>query len=142
MKSAAFSSCVALALLLAAPCLRAQSNGQTSPKVLVDVPFDFMIGRTMFPAGHYTIKPLTNRNFDLKADRGRASVRIAAKPIRAPSPAGATRLIFHQENKHYQLHELWIDSTIGALIPESQAEQLGNVRESRVEVPAICIGCN
>jgi hypothetical protein len=141
MKPATFSSYVVLALVLTATCLRAQSNAQASPKVMVDVPFDFMIERVMFPAGHYTIKPLANHKFRLQADRGRASVRIATKPIRSASATAATSLVFYKENGHYQLHELWMNST-GTLVPESQAGQLGNVRESRVEVPAICVDCN
>jgi hypothetical protein len=132
-------SCVALALLLIAPQVGAQTNAQAPAKVIVDVPFDFMIGRVMFPAGRYTIKRLTNRNVYLQASRGRASVRIATTPIHTSSPAGTTRLIFHKENRHYQLRELWMNSAIGAMIPEPQVEQLRTIRESRVEVPAICI---
>jgi hypothetical protein len=143
MKLANFVSCVALALLLTAPWLQTQSNGQDSPKILANVPFDFMIGRTMFPAGRYTIKPLKNRGFYLQAARGRASLRIAAKPLHASLPSSATRLVFEQENRHYQLRELWMNAASGAMIPGPQpSEQPRNVRESRVEVPATCIGCN
>jgi hypothetical protein len=140
MKSATFVSCVALALTLTAPWLSAQPNGQAPPEIIVDVPFDFMVGRVMFPAGHYTVKPTGNRTFYLRAGRGIESVEFATEPVSTPSHPGA-RLIFLQENRHYQLRELWINSAIGAKIPGPQAEELRSVRESRVEVPASCTAC-
>jgi hypothetical protein len=141
MKSAAFVSCVALALLLTAP-LDAQPDRQATPKITVDVPFDFMIGRAMFPAGHYTVKPLRNQSFRLQATRGRTSLKFATAPISAPLSPGATGLIFLQENRHYQLRELWINADTGVGIPGPQVEQLRTATQSRVEVPASCTGCN
>jgi hypothetical protein len=140
MKSASIVSCVAL-VLLTIPWLYAQPKGQ-SPKITVDVPFDFMIGQAMFPAGHYVVKPVGTRAFRLQATRGRTSLKFATGPISAASPAGATRLIFRQENRHYQLRELWMNSDTGARIPGPQVEQLRTASESRVEVQAICTGCN
>ncbi len=142
MKSATFVWGVALALLLVAPSLGAQPHGQGLPKITVDVPFDFMVGQVMFPAGNYLVKPVGSRTFHLQATHGRASVKFATGPISAPSPAGATRLIFLQENRHYQLRELWMNSAIGTMIPGPQVEQLRTVGESRVEVPATCTGCD
>ena len=77
MKLAAFASRVALGLLLISPWLNAQPTEQAPPKITVDVPFDFMIGHLMFPAGHYTVKPVGSRTFHLQATRGRASVKFA-----------------------------------------------------------------
>jgi hypothetical protein len=146
MKSVSFVSRVALALMLTAPWLSAQPKEQSSPKITVDVPFDFMVGHIMFPAGPYTVKPNTvnparDRTFYLRAGRGRESLKFTTRPIGAPSHPGA-RLIFLEENRHYQLRELWMNSAIGARIPGPQVEELRNVRESRVEVPASCIACN
>jgi hypothetical protein len=141
MKSVTFVPRVALAMILMAPWLSAQPNGQASPRITVDVPFDFMVGRTMFPAGHYTVKPTRNRSFYLRAGRGREAVKFATRPTSTPSHPGA-RLVFFQENGHYHLRELWMNSAIGAKIPGPQVEELRNVRESRVEVPASCTACN
>jgi hypothetical protein len=142
MQSAAFASRVAIGLLLISPWLNAQPNGQVPPSITVDVPFDFMVGHVMFPAGHYTVKPVGSRNFHLQATHGRAGVTFATGPISTPSPAGATRLIFLSENRHYQLRELWMNSVIGARIPGPKLEQLRTLGESRVEVPASCTACN
>ena len=142
MKPPTFVSCVGLALLLVAPWLGAQTNAQGSPKIRADVPFDFMVGQVMFPAGNYAVKRLQNRTFFLQATHGRAGVSIATKPIRAELHPRTPRLIFLQENRHYQLRELWMNSAIGTMIPGPQVEQLRTVGESRVEVPATCTGCD
>ena len=142
MRSAAFASCVALAMILAVPWLAAQPNGQAPLKITVEVPFDFMIGQAMFPAGHYIVEPLGNRTFRLHATRGRASLKFATGPISTASHPGTTRLIFLRENRHYQLRELWMNANTGVRIPGPQVEELHTARESRVEVPASCTGCN
>lgn len=142
MKSASFASCAVLVLLLAVPWLGAQSKWQASAKITVDVPFDFMIGQAMFPTGNYIITPVGNRTFRLQATHGRASVKFATRPTSIAPHPDTTRLIFLQENRHYQLRELWMNADTGARIPGPQVEQLRDSRESRVEVPAICTGCN
>ena len=141
MKTPALVSCVALALILTAPWLSAQPKGQASPVIVVDVPFDFMVGQVMFPGGHYIVTPTGNRTFYLRAGRGRESVKFHTVPVSTPSQPGA-RLIFLQENRHYQLRELWMNSAIGAKIPGPQGEELRSVHGSRVEVPASCTACN
>lgn len=141
MKSVTFASRLALVLLLGVPWLGAQPNKQNSPKITVDVPFDFMVGQVMFPAGNYTVKPLQNRIFYLQASHGRELVKFATKPIRTASHPSMTRLIFAEENGHYQLRELWMNSAFGAEIPAPRVARLSAVRSSRVEVPATCAPC-
>lgn len=142
MKLATLALSVALALLLMAPWLAAQPEGQVPSKIMVDVPFDFMVGQAMFPTGHYVLEPVGHRSFRLQATRGRASVRFATGPISTGSYPGTTRLIFLQENRHYQLRELWMNADTGVRIPGPRVKQLRSARESRVEVPAICTGCD
>jgi hypothetical protein len=149
MKSATFVSRGALALLLVAPWLGAQTNAQgspqtnaqSSPKIRADVPFDFMVGQVMFPAGNYAVKRLQNRSFFMQATHGRESVSIATKPIRTALHPRTARLIFFQENGHYHLRELWMNSAIGIEVPEPRLAQLSTIRGSRVEIPATCTTC-
>jgi len=141
MKSAAFVSCFALALLLVAPCLGARPDAQETPKIGVNVPFDFMVGQVMFPAGSYTIKSLQSRIVYLHASHGRESVGIAMKPIRTALHPSAPRLIFAEENGHYHLRELWVNSAMGIEVPAPRVAQLTTARRSSVEVPATCITC-
>jgi hypothetical protein len=141
LKPATFVSCVALALLLVSPWAGAQTNAQGFPKIRVEVPFDFMVEQVMFPAGNYAVKRLQNRTFSLQATHGRESVSIATKPIRTELPPRTARLIFAQDNGHYHLRELWMNSAIGIEVSEPRLAQLSTVRGSRVEVLATCTNC-
>jgi hypothetical protein len=140
MKSATFVSGVAAALLLAGPWLGAQPNGQSPPKITVDVPIDFMVGHSMFPSGNYTVKP-RDRAFYLQATHGRESARIVTKPILTSVHPDTARLIFAEENGHYYLREIWMSPAIGAKVLRPETEQLRTVGESRLEVPAVCPTC-
>jgi hypothetical protein len=141
MKSATLVSFIALALLLGTPCLGAQPNGQGPQRITVDVPVDFMVGRIMFPAGNYIVKPLGDRTFRLQAGRGRESVKFVTESIRTPGHPITASLVFSKENGHYQLRELWMNAAIGEKIPGAPAPLLRTVRESRLEVPAKCAVC-
>jgi hypothetical protein len=136
-------SCLTLALLLAVPSSGAQTRELAAQEVTVEVPFDFMVRQVMFPAGNYTIKPLQNRTFYLKATLGRESVSVATEPIPSADPHSAG-LIFDEHDGHYHLRELWMDSMIGVEVPEPRGEQLRLVRFSgpRAEVlPVSCTTC-
>jgi hypothetical protein len=140
MKSATLVSFVALALLLGTPCLGAQPNGQGPQRITVNVPVDFMVGRIMFPAGNYIVKPLGDRTFRLQARHGRESVKFVTESIRTPGHPNTASLVFSKENGHYQLRELWMNAA-GEEIPGAPAPLLRTVRESRLEVPAKCAVC-
>jgi hypothetical protein len=144
MKSSAFASfSLALALLLLglAPGVGAQTKAQNSPKITADVPFDFLVGQTIFPAGNYTLKPMQNRVFSLQAAHGKELVKFATEPIRAWAPSGS-RLVFGEEDGHYRLREVWMNSATGVGFPGPGANQLTSAGESRVDVPATCTNCD
>jgi hypothetical protein len=139
MKLARFVSCAVLALLLMAP-LGAQTRGQ-APQLTAEVPFDFMVKRVMFPAGNYLITLAGDGNVYLRASHGRESLGVAAEPIQGVSHSRTARLIFAEENRHYYLRELWMNSTMGREVPGPPMVELRTVRASRLEVRASCTTC-
>jgi hypothetical protein len=141
MKSATFVSSVAAALLLVTSCLGAQPDLQGPPKIRVDVPFDFMVGQVMFPAGIYIVKPLPNRAFSLQASHGRESVSFRTQPLRTTLHPQTARLIFAKERGHYHLRELWMNSAIGVEALEPGVAQVDTSAGSSVEVLAACTTC-
>jgi hypothetical protein len=140
MRSAVFVSCVALALLVVTPQPCAQTRVQVAERITVDVPFDFMVRQVMFPAGSYTVRPLRNGTFKLRAGHGQESTNITTEPIRTTWRPATARLIFAEESGHYQLRELWMNSAMGVKVLEWRAE-LRTVQGSRVEVQARCPTC-
>jgi len=140
MKTARLVACAVLVLVLLAP-LGAQTHGQAAPRLTAEVPFDFMVQRVMFPAGDYVVTLAGDRTVHLRASHGRESVSVAAAPIRTESHSRTARLIFAEENGHYQLRELWLNSTTGRSVSGPPTVELHNVHATRLEVRASCTTC-
>ena len=95
--------CVAgVALVLGAVASSAQSN----PNLAVRVPFDFMVGITMFPAGEYTVKPAGQQTYLLAAGKGYEYVVIKTRPVLIRSSFRTGGLVFVNDGHHYRLHEV------------------------------------
>lgn len=139
MKSAGSVACAILVLLLMAP-LGAEA-GPSLQQLAVEVPFDFMVKQVMFPSGKYLITLGEDRNLYLRARNGRESVSIKAEPIRTVSRSRAARLVFAEENGHYHLRELWMNSKTGREVPGPPMVEVRTIRAARVEVPANCTTC-
>ena len=140
MKKARLVSSIVLVLVLAAP-LGAQTREQAAPRLAAEVPFDFMVKQVMFPAGKYVLTLAGDRTVYLRASHGREAMSITAEPIRTASHSRAARLIFAEENGHYQLRELWMNSTTGRTVPGAPVVEVRNVHPARLEVRASCTSC-
>ena len=132
MKPPTFVSRALLVLCLATLGM-AQTYKQAPQRLIADVPFDFMIGQVMFPAGSYEVSSDAGHTLQLRAQHGRESIKIEAQPIRTSSHPEGAALVFANENGHLRLRELWISATTGRELPTS--EQLYSVGASHVEIP-------
>jgi len=140
MKKARLVACAVLVLVLVAH-LGAQTREQAAPQLTAEVPFDFMVKQVMFPAGNYVVTLAGDRTVYLRASHGRESMSVTAEPLRTTSHARTARLIFTEENGHYQLRELWMNSTTGRTVPGAHMVELHDVHATRLEVRASCISC-
>jgi hypothetical protein len=131
----------AVLLLVVTASLGAQTGGQAAPRLTAEVPFDFMVKQVMFPAGNYVLTLAGNRTVYLRASHGRESMSIVAEPIRTESHSRRARLIFSEENGHYQLRELWMNSTTGRTVSGPPRAELENVHAARLVVRASCRTC-
>jgi hypothetical protein len=138
MKSAVFVSCALLGFL--ASSLAAQTSRPQARRMTVDVPFDFMIEQTMFPAGRYTVAATGGHNFYLHASQGLESLGFATQAV-ADLHAHPASLVFTEDGGHYHLHELWMNSSVGGEVSVPATEELSSVLAERVEVPANCANC-
>ncbi|HXZ31881.1 MAG TPA: hypothetical protein VEH30_06340 [Terriglobales bacterium] len=138
MKSARIAAFAVLSWFLLASAV-AQMKQPLAAKLMVDVPFDFMVDQAMFPAGSYVVTQAGDQSFHLKAQGGLESVTFATQSILTQSYA--PRLIFAEENGHLQLRQLWMNSKIGGEVPTPAMQQLRAVRASHVQVDATCINC-
>jgi hypothetical protein len=82
------------------------SSAQSDPNLAVRVPFDFMVGTTMFPAGEYAVKPAGPQTYLLAARNGYEYVVMKTRPVLMKSNFGAGGLMFVNDGHHYRLHEV------------------------------------
>jgi hypothetical protein len=102
---------VATALVLRSITARAQSN----TSVAVKIPFDFMVGRTMFPAGKYTLNSAGEHTFVLAAQNGYEFVVIKTSSISLKSDR-FSGIVFANGGHHQRLRELKLGKTRGEIL--------------------------
>lgn len=77
-----------------------------SANLAVKVPFDFMVGITMFPAGEYTVKPVSRQTYVLAAQHGVEFVVMKTRPSLIRSSFRTRGLVFVNDGHHYRLQEV------------------------------------
>ena len=81
----------------------------------VNIPFEFVAGKTMLPAGEYTLKAILT---DMEVISGKGGQIVTmAPPVLEGRPGTRGLLIFHQVGEKYFLAEIWpAGSTRGRMI--------------------------
>jgi hypothetical protein len=96
---------VLVALLLASAAHAQQTNVQAK------VPFDFVVGDQVYPAGDYTIKSLTEDGAALRiANKEDPAAGIAmSNSCSTLEPSDKTKLVFHRLGDQFFLYQVWIE---------------------------------
>jgi hypothetical protein len=95
-----------LGLLLVAACANAQSVN-----LKADVPFDFTVGKSILPAGAYSIQSLNTGTGHALAIRGKDSstnMMAAANNAETLNASPNSRLVFHKYGDQYFLSQIWL----------------------------------
>jgi hypothetical protein len=93
-------------LLLVAACANAQSVN-----VNANVPFDFTVGKSILPAGEYSIQSLASATGTVLAIRGEDSAKnmlASANTAETLNPSPNSRLVFHKYGDKYFLAQIWL----------------------------------
>jgi hypothetical protein len=104
------SSVLRSAVVLALAFGSLASSAQSTANLSIKVPFDFMVGITMFPAGEYTVKPVSRQKYLLAAQHGAEFVVVNTRPALVRSSFRAGGLVFVNDGHHYRLQEvkMWL----------------------------------
>jgi hypothetical protein len=103
MKNQVFSTFSALTLLTAAAAF-----GQSNAAWEADIPFAFHAGRTIFPAGHYEVRPERAQNVMLiRCLECKAAELVIVNPVEAGKAPETSSLVFHRYNGTYFLSKVW-----------------------------------
>jgi hypothetical protein len=108
-----------LGLLLSAGSAFAQTT-----KVKVDVPFNFVVNRTLMPAGTYTISSIgQGGTMIVRGLDNNAMKLVNASYDTASKPSENTRLVFRCYGDRYFLSQIWTEgSDRGRRFPKAAAE--------------------
>jgi len=139
MKRASIVMC-AIVLFGSLASLTGQAVSPITRTFRADVPFDFMVQRTMFPAGKYVVRQTSGGMLSVKAEHGLESATVVGKTMQREPGSQMPSLVFVKENGHFHLREVWMTASFGRELPTSN-EQLRTASLSRVEVSADCNHC-
>ena len=129
MKKQTLSAFILIGLILAAAFA---AQAQTTRPLVVNVPFDFVVGKKTLPAGRYTVKRFISNNDKLllvQSADGRTVQSIQTSEIEASAAADVAQLKFHRYGDKYFLFQIWTPGTqVGRELPKSQLEEI-TIRE-------------
>jgi hypothetical protein len=94
--------------------------------LVVDVPFDFMVGNTQLPAGEYSVKVSGAGQTLLMIHRTDAaeSAIAATNGVEAAQPGSESKLIFNRYGDRYFLSEVWTaGNSLGRQLPKTAREK-------------------
>ena len=117
MKTLRFTMLALIALLFVAGA-KAQGN------VSASVPFDFVVGKQVMPAGNYLVSKLSsNSGLSIRNTDQSDSRLLLARACQKSNPAEKTMLVFHRVGEQYFLSEIWVEgNTRGISVPTSPLE--------------------
>jgi len=107
------------ALLLASAAFAQEINVQAK------VPFDFMLGGKLYPAGQYSVQNVIPDHQVLRLRNGtsRGSAFILYHPASSQVPAEQTQLVFHRLGNSYFLYQVQVaGSSLGREFQRSHKE--------------------
>jgi hypothetical protein len=95
---------IGLGLLLATASAYAQTG-----VLKANVPFNFMVSNTQFPAGEYRVHPLgvTGSAMTIQSPDGKYIQAFLPNACSSPQPQKTSKLIFHRYGSQYFLAEIW-----------------------------------
>jgi hypothetical protein len=100
---------------------------QTEPRIIANIPFEFIAGNKTLPAGEYTIARPNFNEPDLLLIRSadnHVALFINAENMQARQTPNKTELVFNEIEGKYFLSKIWVaGDDIGREIPEPRAER-------------------
>ena len=131
------------------------ANGQTSKRIVTDIPFEFVVGDKTMPAGQYEVRQMTIGGEVLLISNRETNAAVVRLTKQLPAERNTqARLVFHCYGQRYFLAEAWSGGdSDGKLFKRSRQEraierELGAIdskiksRESKAEATESTSGAN
>jgi hypothetical protein len=123
MKKQSLIPLLAMVLVLAAGATYAQLPSPGGLKA--NIPFSFIVGKTTFPAGEYTVKnSLIDGVLQISAEDSSRRALISTLGVEANKGSNQTKLIFHRYGDQYFLSQIWVENEAsGRELPRTRTEK-------------------
>lgn len=109
-----------VAVLLLGSIVQAQQT-----RVQATIPFNFLVGDKVYPAGEYNIQPSFSGEGVLRLDRmgDPQATLVPSNTCTSLNPSETTKLIFHRMGGAYFLYQIWTQgNNSGREFPRSKTE--------------------
>jgi hypothetical protein len=93
-----------LSVLMLGSAVYAQRNERV---IKANIPFDFVVGREIFPAGQYSVVLIGPVLLELRDSRGRTLINVLTQSVQAPAAPGQPKLHFDHEGGQNVLTQVW-----------------------------------
>lgn len=126
-------------MLLALAALLLAAGSAYAQNYEFNVPFQFAIGKSVMPAGHYSIKSASRDSGTLIIqDRQTGRLRfVDGIPIRSRGAQDQTKLVFHCYSGSCFLSQVWTGNDVGRQLTKSSQELELAKQSPAVRVPVV-----
>jgi hypothetical protein len=114
------SAFLGFGLLLAVSGAQAQET-----RVKAHIPFDFVVGNQVLPAGEYMVasEGSTNRAIVIRSNDRKTAILSTTYSCSSSKPSDTSKLVFHRLAGRYFLSQVWAQgNTWGQQLQQSKAE--------------------
>ena len=95
-------------LFLGVLMLGSTVHAQRTERIIkANIPFDFVVGSEIFPAGQYSVALIGQVLLELRDSQGHALINVLTQSVQAPATPGQPKLRFKQEGGQIVLTQVW-----------------------------------
>ena len=119
-------------LLLGILMLGSMVQAQRTERIIkANIPFDFVVGSEIFPAGHYSVALIGPVLLELRDSQGRVLINVLTQSVQAPATPGQPKLRFDKEGGQIVLTQVWQEGNeIGQQVLRSRSATVAVRRRS------------
>jgi hypothetical protein len=137
------NSLLALAMSVALSMSTAAAHAQTT-QLKVAVPFDFIAGDTVLPAGNYDVESIDTwggKALSVHNVTSNAGTLLLSNSCQLAKTSDSNKLVFYRYGERYFLAEIWTANTnIGRKMPLNQRQQELARNQQKSEVVLMASG--
>ncbi len=98
------------------------AGGPMEPTIRVKIPFAFVVGNTLLPAGEYRVAHVHNRDTVLLRGVNNMTIVLIRSVASGKQTGDIAKLVFYRYGDGYFLRQVWIPGLNANNVPQSKTE--------------------